>query len=235
MISDENPVLILDGNLQFGDVAIFMNEQAKYSVIDLAPRASELDAEVVDNLVIKHNATGVRILAAPHRTIDAENVTGEQFKEVLQTLRRFFSYIIVDTTPALTDVTLSILDESDVIVLLTTQDIPAIKNARLFLDVVDALDINRRRLLFTLNRFDKRIGILPEKIAENFKQEIVCVLPFDDRTVVPSVNRGIPFMVGNKSAPISRMIIELGNLIRQRISELDSPELATVDLRGRKK
>jgi pilus assembly protein CpaE len=235
MHSDENPVCIMDGNLQFGDVAIFMNEQAKYSVIDLAPRVSELDAEVVDSLVMKHAATGVRILAAPHRPVDAENITGEQFKEVLHTLRRFFSYIIVDTVPALTDVTLSVIDESDVIVLLTTQDIPSIKNARLFLDVSDALDISRRRLLFTMNRFDKRIGILPEKIAENFKQEVVCVLPFDDRTVVPAVNRGVPFIIGNKTAPISRTIYELGNLIRQRISELESPEMATADLKGKKK
>jgi pilus assembly protein CpaE len=118
---------------------------------------------------------------------------------------------------------------------LTTQDIPAIKNARLFLDVIDALDISRRRLLFTMNRFDRRVGILPEKISENFKQEVVCVLPFDDRTVVPAVNRGVPFIIGNKTAPISKVIYELVNLIRLLLAELESPEMASADIKGKKK
>jgi pilus assembly protein CpaE len=67
--------------------------------------------------------------------------------------------------------------------LLTTQDIPAIKNARLFFDLLGALDISRQRVVFVMNRFDKRIGITPEKVGESFKHEVSAVLPFEEKIV----------------------------------------------------
>ena len=131
-----------------------------------------------------------------------------------------FAYVVVDTSSALTDITLAAVDSSDILVLITTQDIPSLKNARLFLDLSDALGIERSRILFTMNRFDKRLGITPEKVSENFKHPIVAVIPLDERVVVPSVNRGLPFMLGDKSKPIARSILSLTESIRQRITEV---------------
>ena len=152
--NDETKVVLVDGNLQFGDVAVFLNQQPKNSVADLAPRSDELDPEVVEEVMLTHSASGVKILAAPPRPEHAENVTGDQFLNVLQYLRRLYAYIVVDTTSTLTDITLAALDAADAIILITTQDIPAIKNARLFLDLLDVLKINRRQVLFVMNRFD---------------------------------------------------------------------------------
>lgn len=233
--TEETPVCIVDGNLQFGDVAIFMNEQSKFSVVDLAPRSMEADLEMVENLLIKHSASGVKILAAPQRPEYAENVNGEQFGKMLEVMRRFFAYVIVDTSSWLTEITLSAMDITDILILLTTQDIPAIKNARIFLDVADAMDINRKRILFTMNRFDKRIGITPEKIGENFKQEVVGVIPFDDRTVIFSVNRGVPFILNNKTTPIAKAVLDLAALVQKRLTELDAPEAPAADVKGIKK
>jgi pilus assembly protein CpaE len=219
--NEETPAALVDGNLQFGDVAVFLNEQGKNSVVDLAPRADELDPDVVQGVMITHAPSGVKVLTAPYRPEYAESVTGEQFSKVLRYLRRMFSYVIVDTSSSLTDITLGAFDASDLLVLVTTQDIPSIKNCRLFLDLADALGINRKRILFIMNRFDKRIGITPEKVSENFKQEIVAVIPFDDRVVGPSINRGIPFMLGDKSRPVARGILSITEVIRQRLSELE--------------
>ncbi len=223
--NEETPVVLVDGNLQFGDVAVFLNEQGKNSVVDLAPRVDELDPEIVDGVLLTHANTGVRVLAAPFRPEQSEGVTGEQFVKVLNFLRRMYSYVLVDSSSTLTDTMLgAIQDASDLIILVTTQDIPSIKNSRLFLDLTDALGVSRKRILFVMNRFDKRIGITPEKVGESFKQEIVAVLPLDERTVVPSVNRGVPFLLNNKSQPISRSILSLTESIRQRLSELDVHE-----------
>ena len=112
------------------------------------------------------------------------------------------------------------MDVCDAIVLITTQDIPAIKNARLFLDLVDALKINRKRILFVMNRFDKRIGITPDKVSDSFKQEIMAILPADERTVIPSINRGVPFMMGDRSRPIAKSFLQLTEVVRQRLLEL---------------
>jgi pilus assembly protein CpaE len=130
-----------------------------------------------------------------------------------------YAYVVVDTTSTLTDITLAALDEADAIVLITTQDIPAIKNARLFLDLADVLQINRKQVLFVMNRYDKRIGITPEKVSESFKHEIVAVFPADERVVVPSINRGVPFMLGDRSKPTARSMLTLVEVLRQRLTE----------------
>ena len=233
MHSDDTPVVVVDSNLQFGDVAVFLNEQVKNSIFDLAVRADELDDEFIREVLIDHSASGMQLLAAPPRPEYAENVGGEQFSKVLQYLRRMFAFIIVDGSSTLTDVILAAMEISDIIVLLTAQDIPSIKNARLYFDLVDVLEIDRQRILFVMNRHDKRIGITPEKVGESFKHPIIAVLPMDDRVVMPSINRGVPFMLGDQSRPIVKSLNELKDVIRQRIVELSivDSEQAEVSIR----
>jgi pilus assembly protein CpaE len=224
-LSLHNPdtrVVLVDGNLQFGDVAVFVNEQGKNTVLDLAPRADELDADIVEEVMVKHSASGLHILAAPTRPEYAEKITSSQFSKLLEYLTQLYAYVIVDTAPILTDLTLGTIDVSDLIVLVTTQDIPAIKNCRLFLDVLQNLGVPRDRVMFIMNRFDKKVNITPERVAENLKQEVVLVIPADDPTAVKAVNRGVPFMLDNKSQPIARGVASLADAVRTRIAAQNS-------------
>jgi pilus assembly protein CpaE len=234
--NEDTSVVLVDGNLQFGDVAVFLNEQGKFSVADLAPRVDELDTEVVENVMVKHAQSGIRVLIAPTRPEYADNVTGEQFNKILNFLRQVYAYVIVDTTSALNEITLNAIDASDLVILLATQDIPSIKNARLFLDVADAAGMDRRRFLFVMNRFDKRIGITPEKVGENLKQEVAAVIPLEERVIV-SVNRGIPMILVDKSRPISKAILSLTEVIRQRLSEIEAQDMPVTTIKsiGKKK
>lgn len=220
--NDETKVALVDGNLQFGDVAIFLNEQGKNSVIDLTSRADELDPDIIEEVMVNHTGSGLQILAAPSKPEMADKVAGDQFGKVLQYLRTIYSYIVVDTSSYLTEVVLSAMEVADVIVLMTTQDIPAIKNAKSFLNLADAFKFNRQRIMFIMNRFDKRISISPEKVGESLRQEIVAIIPLDEKIVVNAVNRGVPFMLDNKSQPIGRSLLSLAELIRERIAKLES-------------
>jgi pilus assembly protein CpaE len=219
--NEDTSVLIVDANLQFGDVSVFLNEQGKNSILDLTLRADELDPDIINNVTVKHAQSGIRILAAPMKPEHADTVSGEQFSKVIKYLKEIFSYVIVDTASSLTNITASAIDNSDLLILLTTQDIPSIKNSRLFLDEIDALGFDRKRIIFVMNKFDKRIGITPEKVSENLKQEITSIIPYEERVIV-SVNRGIPFLLVDKSRPLSRSILSLAEVVRQRISELES-------------
>lgn len=225
LYNEDTSVVIVDGNLQFGDVAVFLNEQGKYSILDLTPRADELDPEIINNVTIKHAQSGIRILAAPMKPEQGDMVTSDQFSKVIRYLRSNFSYVIIDTASSLQNITASAIDNSDILVLVTIQDIPSIKNSRLFLDEIDALGFDRKRVIFVMNKFDKRIGITPEKVSENLKQEITAVIPYEERVIV-SVNRGIPFLLVDKSRPLSRSILSLAEVVRKRISEIESqPEI----------
>jgi len=220
--SSDTRVALVDGNLQFGDVAVFVNEQGKNTVLDLAPRAEELDAEIVEEVMVKHSATGLHILAAPNRPEYAEKVSSGQFSKMLEYLTQIYAYVVVDTAPLLNDLTLATIDVSDVIVLVTTQDIPAIKNCRLFLDLLQNLGVQRNRVMFIMNRFDKKSNITPERIADNLKQEIALVIPADEATAVKAVNRGVPFMLDNKNQPIARGVSSLAEAVRTKVASLES-------------
>jgi pilus assembly protein CpaE len=224
--NDDTRVVIVDSNLQYGDVAIFFNEQGKNTMANLAPHADELDLEIVEGVLLKHSGTGISILAAPARPDQAEKITADQFLKILEFLRQMYAYVVVDTSAYLSDITISAIDSSDVIVLITTQDIPAIKSARLFLDLLNTLGINRERIAFTMNRFDKRIAITSERVGENLKQEVAAILPLDERVAIPAVNRGVPFMIDNKAQPVARGIFSLAENIRARITAL---ELEVID------
>jgi len=222
--NDETPAVIVDGNLQFGNIAVMLNERSRNSIMDLAPRADELDPEVVENVLVTHGDSGVRILAAPSKPEYAENVTGDQFGKVIKYLQQLYSYVVVDTSSSLTDAVLSAIDASTIVILVVTQDIPAINNCRLFLDLADVIGIDRNSIIFIMNRYDKRIAITPEKVGENLRQEVATVLPNDERAVVPSINRGVPFVLSPKgrSSSISRSIFELAETVRQRIAVVES-------------
>jgi pilus assembly protein CpaE len=143
----------------------------------------------------------------------ADQVSGDQFGSVVKYLSRMYPYVVVDTSSLLNELTLSALDASDLVVLVITQDIPSIKNARLFLDLADGLGISRGQIVLAMNRYDKRRSITPERVRDNFKKEIEALIPLDERLVVPAMDRGEPFILRNSASPTSKAISDLANLV----------------------
>lgn len=212
-------VIVVDTNLQYGNVAIFFNQQGKNHIGDLTPRVDALEREIVDEVAISHDS-GVKILAAPPRPELAADITDGQLARLLDFLRQIFDYVVVDTPSDLTDLTVAVLDSSDWIVVLTTQDIPSVANCRVFFEVGSALGLTSR-ILFVMNRYDKRVTITQERIAANLKREFVASIPFDEKTVVPAVNRGVPFMLDprNRTQPAGKGILEVATAVRKAITE----------------
>jgi pilus assembly protein CpaE len=219
--NEDTRVVLVDANLQFGDVAMFFNEQGKNTILDIAPRVDELDPETIEEIMIKHQASGIHIMAAPQRPEHAEKLSTDQFTKVLNYLRQLYAYVVVDTSSILTDIILAALDLSDSVVLVTTQDIPAIKNARLFLDLLQTMGVDREHIVFVMNKFDKRIGITPDRVGDNLKQKISAVIPLDERVVIPAVNRGVPFMLDNRTQPVAKGIFLLAEALRSQLAALE--------------
>jgi pilus assembly protein CpaE len=219
--NDNTRVALVDGNLQFGDVAIFVNEQGKNNIYDLTSRAEELDPDVVREVMVTHRASGIEILIAPPKVEMADKITGEQITKVLGYLRQLYTYVIVDAASQLTESVQAALDVADLIILVTTQDIPSIKNANIFLALTDASGIQRNRILFVMNRYDKQVAISPEQVGKSLRQEIAVVIPNDEKMVMSSVNRGIPLMLmSNKNLAVQKSILQLADTVRERVAKL---------------
>jgi pilus assembly protein CpaE len=224
--SPETPAVIVDANLQFGDVQVFLNERGRTSIVDLTPNAEQLDTELVEDVVLHHKTSGIDIVSAPPHPEDAERVTGTQVVKVLQYLARLYSYVIVDVDSNLSDVTLDTLDACDLMILISSQDIPAIINTRAMMNLLGTLGINKNKILLVMNRFDKTIAITPDKVGHNLGHKVASVLIEDKEVVVPGVNRGVPFMLGEgKSKEVGKGILELVGKVRERLTQLEEHQV----------
>jgi pilus assembly protein CpaE len=203
-------VALVDANLQFGDVGVLLNLYASRTIVDLATNADELDDELINDILISHSS-GIKALLAPPRPEDADMVSPTFLVEMLERLRTIFDMVIVDTGSVLDETVLSVLDASDKIVVVTTPEIPAIKDAKLFFEITEALEYERERILFVLNKEDKRINIRAEDIEANIKYRIEGRLPLDERVATTAVNQGIPFVLGSRSSHLSQEIVTLSN------------------------
>jgi len=227
---DENKVVLVDGSMQFGDVAVFLNEQIQNNIVDLTTRADELEREVVEDVAFHHSGSNLHIIAAPPRPELADRVIGESFGKTLKYLRRMYSHVIVDTSSYLTDAVQNAIDNADLIILITTQTIPAIKNANHFLSLTDSSEIKRDRILFVMNKYDKRSSISPERVGDSLRQKIAISIPYEERLIDYSINRGIPIVLENRTHPVSRAIIMLSDKVQEKINELAEARLDSLGI-----
>jgi pilus assembly protein CpaE len=210
-------VVLVDTSLQFGDIGVLLNLYASRTIADLSSHIDELDNELIDDILIAHSS-GVKTLLAPPRPEMADTVTPTLVADVLERLRNLFDIIIVDTSSVLDDLVLSVLDVSDKIIVVTTPEIPAIKNAKLFFEVTEALEYERDRTMFVLNKVDKRINIRAEDIEANIKYKLEAQLPLDERAVTTAVNQGVPYVLGDKNGLLTQATVALANHLVKSLS-----------------
>jgi pilus assembly protein CpaE len=220
----ENTVALVDSSMQFGDVPILLNELSKFSLVDLVPRINALDAKMVEDSMLFHKSSGLHILTAPPRPELSEKVTGNHLSQILEFLRTMFNYIVVNTSSFISDPGLAALDAGDVILLLTTPEISAIRNTRSFLELWDGLNMNLERVLLTINFFDTRKNITPEKVSESLKHPVSATVSLDRETAYRAANFGVPFMINDKNSQIARDVDHLADLVREQAHAIQEEE-----------
>lgn len=201
-------VILVDGSLQFGDVGVLLNLPPGRNITDLVDTINDLDPDSIDTVALAHTS-GAKVVLAPPRPEMADLLQADHLKRILDEMRLNYDYIIVDTATVINDLVLTALDLADRIVLLTTPDIPAIKNARLFFEITDALNYPPNKIMLVVNKIDRRTGITAQMIEDNIKHPVVGQIPLDEATVLNSINRGVPFMVDGRVKPVAQATAQL--------------------------
>ena len=214
----ENKVALVDTNLLFGDVAVFFNEHTRNTFLELLDHSDELDPEIIEDVMAVNQKTGIHIMTAPKQPEFADGGKGESISRILTYMRQLYTYIIVDSSTYLTELVQTCLDIADLIILVTTQDIPSIKNSHQFLSLADASGIERERILFVMNRYDRRVSITPERVGDTLKQTIKVTVPFEDRIISNAVNRGVPFVLENKNLLAVKAMYALADQVKESVN-----------------
>jgi pilus assembly protein CpaE len=240
--AEERRVALLDGDLQFGDVGVMLNLRPDRSVADLADRIDELDRDLLSSVMTAHGS-GIKVLLAPPRPEAAESLLSDSVTEngeravaaVVDKMRDGFDIIVADTWSWMDDVTLTLFDRASLIVLVITPDIPAVKSARLFVELADKLDYAMENIALVVNGAGRRGSLQPGQI-ENAIMPVAMEIPFDERSALTAANRGVPVIMRERNRPISKGVFELADMIRGRLMEKDEEDEATgqTEARGSK-
>lgn len=210
--------LLIDGSLQFGDVAVMLNMKPTTSIVDLSDRNVEVDHELVSSVVQVHKS-GLHVLLAPPRPEMADVVTEDLVKELIDAVRPYYDFIIVDTSSSLNDIALSILDTSDKILLVTQQNLPSLKNISRFFDLADSLEYESDKTWMIVNKASTKPGISVKDVSDTLKRPVFAQIPDEGDIVEKAVNEGVPLVSGQyRKRPVS---LAINGLVDQIIRELN--------------
>lgn len=204
----DKDVALVDGNLLYGDIGVMMNVKDNKTIADIVRNFNTLDRDLVHDILVTHSS-GVRILLAPPDPQAGERVTAEHMRQILHHLHAMVDFIIVDTRPSFDDVTMSLLDHSDRILLVLTLELTAIKGAKQYLELSDLLGYDGDKIQLVLNRSTVQAGIPVADVQGSLKGDIVAKLPDDPAAVLRAINEGVPFQ---QSAPNSALAQEIASL-----------------------
>jgi pilus assembly protein CpaE len=205
-------VVLVDGNLIFGDLGVIMNLVSSKTIADLANRISELDRELLNDVLATHTSQ-VKVLLAPPNPQTGELVTSDHLRAILELLRKEFDYVVVDTQSSFQDRALAVLDMADRIVALMTLEMPCIKNIKLFLEVAELLEYPPEKTLLVLNKADSRLGIRVENVEENIQHKVALQIGNAPNEMTLSINQGVPLVIEKRGHQTAKDIFSLAGLI----------------------
>lgn len=183
-------VVIMDADLQFGDVCISLRVEPQHTIVDAARDIDKLDEALLDSLLATHTS-GMRVLSAPLEPSLADEVSTQVVVRTIGMLKRMFDYVIIDTAPFLDEPVLSILERSDVVLLVVDMDLPAVKNAKLALDTLKLIKFPFEKMKLVLNRVNSKARLDIGELERSLGLEVQAAIS-SDKLVPRAVNEGEP-------------------------------------------
>ncbi len=203
---------IIDADLQFGDVALLLNLMPRSTIADLVQDAAQLDKKNLENYLVHFNHD-VKVLAAPLRPEQAETVASRHLAAILKAMRANFAYTVIDTASVVSDSMLTVLEASDIILVVAALDLPTIKNVKLCLEMLESLGYGNDKIKVVLNKITTDSGMETSEVEESLRYKFAAAVPGDEQVVVSSVNRGVPFVSSHPETAVARGINDLVYLI----------------------
>jgi pilus assembly protein CpaE len=226
-LATKKRVALVDADLLFGDLAVLLNLPVNKTVCDLAANIRQLDEDLLADVMVAHSS-GVKVLLAPASPQQAEKVTADHLRAVLNVIVSNFDYVFVDLRPSFEEHNLAVMDLSDTILLVLANELTSLKNARLYLEVAELLGYAREKVRLILNRATAPSAVTVAAISENLRRPIEATIVDDARTVITSVNEGVPYVI---AAPESKVAKDVQAVVRLIDPELpaEGAEAAAVE------
>ncbi len=206
----EGPVALVDADLQFGDIAVMLKLAPQHTIVDAVGSFERLDAGFLKSLLAVHQQSGLLVLPAPLEPAFADQIGADQMSHIIALLRSFCSFVVVDTPAYFNDVVLSLIEDSDDVLLVAGMDIPNIKNVKIGLQTLRLLNTPMSKIHLILNRANSKVKLEVSEVERTLQVKAESLIPSD--IVVPqSVNKGTPVVLDAPRSAIAKSLEQLAD------------------------
>lgn len=206
--NSDRPVVLIDGHLQFGDVSVMLKLAPRHTVVDAVSQLDRLDPSMVASLLTDHTESNLKVLPAPMEPSFADQITGDQMVRLINIVRQYAGFVIIDLPAFFNETVLGIIENSDEVILVAGLDIPNIKNVKIGLSTLGLLNVPHEKMHLVLNRADSKVKLDVGEVEKTLGVSAAARIPSD--VVVPiSVNKGHPVVLSAPRSGVAREIQKL--------------------------
>ncbi|MEZ5142121.1 MAG: P-loop NTPase [Acidimicrobiales bacterium] len=209
----DKPVVLIDADLQFGDIAVMLKLSPQHTVVDAVSALDRLDASLLQSLLAQHGPSGLLVLPAPLEPAFADQIGANEMVRIVEILRTFCAFVIVDTPAYFNDVVLGLIEVSDDVLLVAGMDIPNIKNVKIGLQTLRLLNTPMEKLRLILNRANSKVKLDVGEVERTLGVEADALIPSD--VVVPqAVNKGEAVVLNAPKSGVAKSLEQLADLFK---------------------
>lgn len=207
--SERNKVCLVDLDLQFGDVAVSLQASPEKTISAAIGMGANLDLLGTRSIITNYDSN-LDLLLAPTNPTDVEFISGELVEKILSNLVNDYEYVVIDTPPAFTDFVLKSIEMMDACYLITTLEMPAIKNLKIVLETLDALKVDQSIIRLVINRSDSKTGVSPKEVEVLLQRGVDYELP-NEVNVPVAANQGQPLIRFAPKSQLGKVISRMAN------------------------
>lgn len=217
-------VALIDLNLQLGDVATFLDMTPPFAMDYIANNIQNLDETQLLKTLTKYKNTSLYVIADPLNIAKGKEITAEQIKNILNALKKTFSYVVIDIGTNIDSKTITALDMSDLILLIAIVNLPAIRSTQRCMELFSKLGYEKDKVKLILNRYMENEDIKTTDIEDVVKQKVYWKIPNNYLTMMSAINKGVPVNEINRDANIAQNYMEFASklsdyLITQKLNK----------------
>jgi MinD-like ATPase involved in chromosome partitioning or flagellar assembly len=209
--SGEDTVVLVDADIQFGDVALMLQLDPTRTLIDAVDRRDELSDARLDAMLLRHES-GLRVLPAPLLPTSETEIPAKGIVEVIERLRGMYAHVVVDTPPIFDEHLRTIIESADEVLAVVDMDLPSVKNAKIALDSLRTTRYPMDRVRLVVNRVNAKARLDLVELERSLGLRVAGSIP-SDRLVPQSVNEGIPVVALSPRSRVARSFHALAQML----------------------
>lgn len=209
-------VALVDLDLQFGDVGTVLDLHGANSLAEVVGH-DDLTDDLIDETFVAH-PSGVRTLLAPDNLQVVETIDPEQVTRLLSQLRAHFDFVVADLWSSYESLTIGVLRSADTIIVVTTPELPALRDIQRFVRAVESDAQIAEKLVIVANRYPGRAGLSKDDMTKALGRAILATIPSEGISVTDAINRGLSLLDSRARVRLARQYHELAAIVAERVS-----------------